>query len=390
MGTYSLIYPRRILFGCGTISELPKLLENRRKVLLITGKSARGNGLQNRLLNMLPEPGIAPLCGIVADEAPIESVDHIVSAGRATGADAVLAVGGGSVIDAAKAAAAIIPGGGMTADYFHGSAKIAGKGLFFVAAPTTAGTGSEVTANAVLSDKKSMTKKSIRGEYLIPDIAIVDPELTFSCPASLAADSGMDAIVQAVESLVSPESNAPSRSLALKAAGLLVSHLERAVAGDRSAKIAVAEGSLLSGMSFSQTGLGAVHGLAHPIGIKYGIPHGRACGILMRSVFRMNLAKIPGLYDEAAKACGFRDSTEFLDALDRLCDATGIPANFADFGLRREDFPFILKNCRSRSMERNPCSFSDGEIEEMLEKGCGMHDTGYAVQRRPVLGCPTE
>jgi alcohol dehydrogenase class IV len=257
----------------------------------------------------------------------------------------------------------------MTADYFHGSAKIARRGLFFVAAPTTAGTGSEVTANAVLSDKKNMAKKSIRGDYLIPDIAIVDPELTFSCPASLAADSGMDAIVQAVESLVSPESNAPSRSLALKAVGLLVSHLECAVAGDRPAKIAVAEGSLLSGMSFSQTGLGAVHGLAHPIGIKYGIPHGRICGILMQSVFRMNLAKIPGLYDEAAKACGFKVSAEFLDGLERLCDATGIPANFAGFGLCREDFPFILKNCRSRSMERNPCPFSDGEIEEMLEKG---------------------
>nr|HPN84849.1 iron-containing alcohol dehydrogenase [Victivallales bacterium] len=270
---YQLKYPTKIIFACGAISTLPGIIKNE-KTLFVIGKSSEKNGLRDRLNKILSGSNFIILCGEVGEEAPLESVDKIVDIGRKENANILIGIGGGSVLDATKAAAGIIPTGGQVADYFHGSSKIKSKGITFIAAPTTAGTGTELTENAVLSDKKTLTKKSIRSEHLIPDVAIIDPELTFLCPPTLATNSGMDALVQAIESLVCPESNNPSRALALKSVCLILDNLQKAVAGDNDAKIAVAEGSMLSAMSFSQTGLGAVHGLAHPVGIKFDIPHG--------------------------------------------------------------------------------------------------------------------
>ncbi|HRU02263.1 MAG TPA: iron-containing alcohol dehydrogenase, partial [Victivallales bacterium] len=364
---YNLIYPQ-IFFSCASIQKAKEFFKDKSTVILITGKSALKNGLQEKLEKILSDLQYFSLCGIVGEEAPLESVDAIVDFAKKKNADAIFAVGGGSIIDAAKAASVVITNGGKCSDFFFSKRKITKKGLFLIAVPTTAGTGAEITENSVLIEKATMIKKSIRGKELIPDIAIIDPELTFSCPSHISAQSGMDALVQAIESFTSPESNTVSSLLAMKATKILIENLPDAVLGKEDAKISTAEGSLLSGMAFSHTGLGAVHGLAHPIGAKCSLPHGRVCGILMRTIFRENLKKINGLYDELARFCNCSDSEEFLNLLDKISERIGIPAKFADSNLKDEDFNFIIKNCRSRSMERNPYQYSDDEINEILKK----------------------
>lgn len=360
---YVLRYPREIIFSCGAISDARKFLSDKSRIILLTGKSAIQTGLQKKLDLLLDGLNFLPLCGVVGDEAPLESVDFIVEKAKSFSANAIFAVGGGSIIDSAKAAAGVLTNGGEISDYFYKNAKIAKKGLFLIAAPTTAGTGAEITENAVLSDQKLLVKKSIRDKNLIPDIAIIDPELTYSCSPSVASDSASDALVQAVESYTSPESNTVSAALALRAIKLLFENIENAVEGQIFAKIAVAEGSLLSAMAFSQTGLGAVHGLAHPVGMKSGLPHGRVCGILMKKIFPENLKKVPNLYDEPASFCGCNSSSEFIEKLLNIAEKIKIPKKL---NIQESDFDFILKNCRSRSMERNPCSYSDSELKNIL------------------------
>jgi alcohol dehydrogenase class IV len=368
---YHLKFPPDIIFGTGAVDKLGDFFSEKRRILVIIGSGAKKNDLDLKLKKILPQESESLfLSGIVGYEAPIEAVDEIIKVGREFQADCVAAVGGGSIIDAAKAAAAIIPLDGNAGQYFSGEKKIRAKGLYFAAVPTTAGTGAEITENAVLSEKKTLLKKSIRGKELIPDLAIVDPALTFSCPPMLTTDSGMDALVQAIESLASPFANSATSALAEKAVSLIFSNLERAFrnGNDADARCAMAEGSLLTALSFSQTGLGAVHGLASPVGIKLNVAHGRTCAILAGEVFRANLKRKPGLYDGAAHACGLASSRDFLSAFGSLRERLSIPANFAEYNFDKSYFAFIIKNCRGASMDKNACQYSDAEIADILEK----------------------
>ena len=213
-------------------------------------------------------------------------MDRLIRAGRDFRAECVVAVGGGSVMDSAKAAAALIPLDGWCADYFSGEREIPGKGLFFAALPTTAGTGAEITNNSVLTDPATKIKKSLRHPSMVADLAIDDPMLPLSCAPSLTAASGLDAFVQAFESCTSPKANTATRALAYAAIRRIRESLIPAFRcpDDIEARSGMCEGSLLSAMAFSQTGLGAIHGLAHPIGSLLHVPHGKACATLIPAV----------------------------------------------------------------------------------------------------------
>ena len=199
------------------------------------------------------------------------------------------------------------------------------------------------------------------------DLAIVDPMLTWSCPPELTAASGLDAFVQAFEGYTNPKSSGLTRALSAQAAKLILKNLEGACAGDRDARYAMAEGSMLSGVAFSQTGLGAIHGFAHPIGSLLHVPHGVTCAVLMSQVMRWNESVCGDRYRELAEFCGVAD---FIGSAERLAQNTGIPADFKAYGLKREHIPFIVKNCRSASMATNPRPFTDKEAEDFLEKFC--------------------
>jgi alcohol dehydrogenase class IV len=365
---FTLVYPPKIIFGQNSLKELPDNLPVKSRILLVTGKSLRQSGRIEEVENLLSSFPVIHFCGI-PPEPPLSSVDELAALGRKGKVTAVVAIGGGSVIDAAKAAAILIPREGACGEYFHGNRKILDKGLFFAALPTTAGTGAEITVNSVLTDTATKIKKSLKSPFMVPDLAIVDPVLTLGASPELTAASGLDAFTQAVESFTSADANIATKALACKAAGIIFRNLTRAYenSNDMDARTEMAKGSLLSAMAFSQSGLGAVHGLAHPAGALLGIPHGVICAILLSPVLEWNLPECRTDYDELAKACGLRNANEFIAETRELSSKLKIPPDLSGYGLKSGHFPFIMKNCRSRSMECNPRQMTDADISKLLE-----------------------
>ncbi len=368
--SFTLTYPAEIAFEPGGALKLAGKLTRFKRILLVPGTHFAKTEQFREILRSLSGFGIHTESGIQS-EPPLEDVDRVAEAGRAFRAEAVIAIGGGSVIDCAKAAAALIPLEGYCADYFSGKKEIPGKGLFFAALPTTSGTGAEITNNSVLTDTATRIKKSLRHPSMTADLALVDPLLTMSCPPALTAASGLDAFVQAFESCTSQKASSATRALACAAIRKIYGSLEKACryGSDVVARSEMAEGSLLSAMAFSQTGLGAIHGLAHPIGSLLHVPHGRSCAILIPPVVSWNMSACGNEYASIAKECGMGDSSEdFLKACLDLCRKLGIPAGFSEYGLNESHFDFIVKNCRSASMKLNPRPMSDDDVRALLGK----------------------
>jgi alcohol dehydrogenase class IV len=365
---FELNYPPKIVFGWGARQRLPELLADlncQRPLLVCTGRVADQLSEWQHLCAGRLVAHYAP----VPHDPPLPVVAEIVALARNIQADAIVAVGGGSVIDAAKAAAAVAPAPGCLEDYFSGGLALDRPGLPFLALPTTAGTGAEITRNAVLTDPINGVKKSLRSPYMVPQVALVDPELTLSMPPALTAASGLDALTQAVESHICTRTNAVSRALSLKASGLLLQNLALVCRDghERVARTHVAEGSLLSAMAFSQSGLGAVHGLAHPIGLALDLPHGLVCAVLLPHILRWNLPECRAALDELAREVNLADAEAFVRAVETLCRELEIPADFAQAGLRASHFESILANCRSNSMAANPRFMSDADVLHLLE-----------------------
>jgi len=365
---YTLSFPGKTIFGNASIENLPAELPNEAKILLVAGKHVEDSGLLNRIIQILSDFEVLTFCGVQA-EPPLSVVDEIINFARVNNISAIIAVGGGSVIDAAKAAAAIIPLDGGISDYFYGKKSILGKGLFFAALPTTAGTGTEATPNSVLTDPKTEIKKSIRHDTMFPDLAIVDPELTYTCPRDLTAHSGLDALTQAIESYISRGANATSKALAAKATQLIFNALPIVCGdlGNQDARKDMAEGSMITALAFAQSSLGSVHGLGHPIGSKLHVPHGLCCAILLPKILVLNKDFCSEALNELAAYCACIDADDFIEKIENLCKDLNIPENFRDFGMNSEIFPFVLENCRSGSMRSNPRHFEDAEILEILE-----------------------
>jgi alcohol dehydrogenase class IV len=369
LSDYTLRYPPVIRFGWGVRRELPALLREAAAApaVFFVGSSSALSSARVEELRELCGGWRGQFFGVPHDP-PLACIDELAARLRASGANLVVAAGGGSTLDAAKAAAILAPANLPVTAVFQGRLPAPNSGLPFFALPTTAGTGAEITNNAVLTDPAAGDKKSIRSPGMIARAALVDVELTLSQPPNLTAWSGLDALTQAVESYLSNRASAPTRALAAAAAAKLYAHLPAAVADgtDRAARTAVAEGSLLSAMAFSQSALGAVHGLAHPIGALTGLPHGLTCAILLPHVLRLNAPACGALLDELAAACGLRTGPDLVDAISGLCHDLGVPADFRTAKLRRERIPDILARCRSNSMGANPRALTDAEITAFL------------------------
>ncbi|MBO5723501.1 MAG: iron-containing alcohol dehydrogenase [Lentisphaeria bacterium] len=368
--TYALTPGPAVLFGSGSSVLLPEKLQSHKRILLVAGNHFIKTGQYAQIRESLKEFTLAEISGIRA-EVPLEDVDRVVQAARESRAGAIVAIGGGSVIDCAKAAAALTELPGSCADYFYGKKSIPGKGLFFAALPTTAGTGAEITNNAVLLDPETKVKKSLRHPSMVADLALVDGDLTLSCPPELTANSGLDAFVQAFESVTSPKAGDYTKALSFTALRKIASNLEKAYlnGNDLSARSEMAEGSMLAGMAFSQTGLGAIHGLAHPIGSLKHVPHGKACATLIPAVVEWNKPCCEDLYARIAQECSFGNTADdFLAGCLTLCEKLGVRSNFSEYGLAEEDFDFIVQNCRSASMQLNPRPMSDEDVRTLLGK----------------------
>lgn len=297
-----------ILFGEGVRSELPQAaMKIGKRVLLLTGSSSIHNsGHGDEIISGLKAAKLLLDHEIIAHEPSPSLIDGIVERYRVSGVDVVVAVGGGSVMDAGKAVSAMIPVEGSIKDYLEGvgEKKHPGSKIPFIAMPTTSGTGSEMTKNAVISEVGEQGfKKSLRHDNFIPELAIIDPEMMLSCPAGLTAAAGMDAFTQLLESYVSSQANPMTDALALQGLKQIKKYLLRAyLEGEQNieARSGMALAAMFSGITLSHAGLGLVHGFASPLGGFYHIPHGVACGSLMAPVFARTIDNLQDQPDHPA------------------------------------------------------------------------------------------
>lgn len=383
----------RILFGAGRITELPGLIrEFGTRVLLITGKqSFPTSPYWQPLLAGLRQHDISWLQEAVGGEPSPQWVDDAVARHRGAGIDVVVGIGGGSVLDAGKAVAGLLPHHASVMNFLEGvgSGHYAGPALPYIAAPTTAGTGSEATKNAVLSVQgPEGFKKSFRHECLVPAYAVVDPELLSTCSPALIAANGMDALTQLMESYVSSKANPLTDALALSGIRAVKDGFFPAWhGGDTPAaaagRAAMAYAALLSGITLAQVGLGSVHGLASPLGAFFPIPHGVVCGTLLATATEINIRALlsrqahhPALHKYAelgAVLSGTQAATReagagiLVDVLHEWTERLALP-RLSDYGVTPADFPRIIANCRGNSMKTNPIALSDEEVEAILSQ----------------------
>lgn len=390
VGRFSIARVPRIEFGSGCIVKLPEILSSYgRKTLLVTGAAAlRKSGTWVWLDAALTKRQIEYVHVSIDGEPSPQRIDAIVAEYAASDLSVVCAIGGGSVLDAGKAIAGLLRVGRPVTDYLEGvgpELAYQGPAIPFIAVPTTAGTGSEATKNAVLSVAgNNGYKKSFRHEDLVAQYALVDPDLLASCPPALIAANGMDALTQLLESYVSIKANAFTDALAKSGLdsirrGLLPWYERR---GDAAlARGHMAYAALLSGITLAQVGLGSVHGLASPLGAFFPIPHGVVCGTLVATATAVNINALsvraplsPALakYAEAGRIlsghAGLDDAAARTCLLSLLSDWTQrmqLPT-LAAYGVQASDFDRIIANSRGSSMKTNPLELSDSEIGEIL------------------------
>jgi len=375
---FELRYPPVVLFGWGKRNALPECLReatgNQRipAVLLVCTRSVADNPGIEVWRGLCGRQVVAEHIGIPQDP-PLDVVDELAALAREKRAEVVVAVGGGSVMDAAKAAAMLAPTEQRVKAWFEGAWAPGGPGIPVIALPTTAGTGAEITRNAVLTDPEQRVKKSVRSPFMIPRVAICDPELTVTMPPGLTAAGGLDALTQAVEAYLSLKGNRVTRTLAAEAVGILLDNLPVAFrnGADTAARTAVAKASLMTALAFSQGGLGAAHGLGHPIGALLRLPHGRTCGILLPHVLSWNAPACRPELEELSARVGGSSAENFLVRIRDLVEALGLPMDFKSAGLVPSHFPHIIANCRSGSMRANPRPMSDADIERFLDPLAG-------------------
>ena len=362
---FSLTLPEVIRFGRGVRFQLPGLLPQGR-ILFVSGR----HGEAEIIRDMFPLLGSdrCTVFTIPAGEPELSTLDEILDLTRKIHFSAIVGWGGGSAMDLAKAVAALFGEDAPAAEYFYGRRQAKNRSIFLAEIPTTAGTGAEITANAVLTDSATGIKQSLRTGNMAADAALVDPELVQSCPRHIMASSGFDALTQAVESFTSLKADTLTRSIAQTAVRDILLALEDACRGRNEAVDAVTRGCMNTAIAFSRSGLGAVHGIAHPLGSLLKIPHGICCAVLLPEILKYNTARVPELYAALAAATGFPTAEQLISAIEKCQRALDIPENFKNWHLGKEHYSFIIANCRSGSMKCNPVHLTDDDVAGILER----------------------
>ncbi len=371
----------RIIFGAGKLNELDKQMEAKSKHLLFV----RGHSSDAipRLRNILSALNISVTEFLVHGEPTIDLVRAGVQA--AQNCDVVIGLGGGSVIDTGKAVAALATNPGDVLDYL----EVIGKGqslvnapLPYLAIPTTAGTGSEVTRNAVIEAPEQNVKVSLRSPAMLPRLALVDPELTYSLPPQITASSGLDALTQLIEPFISGKANPITDAICREGLRHAARSLRRAYenGSDHPARQGMSLASLFGGLALASAALGAVHGVAGPLGGMLHAPHGILCARLLPFVMDANIEALqarqpehPSLrrYDEIAKILNGDDAATAQEGVtwtSQLVHDLKIPG-LSRYGMSAEKFPeAVEKTMKANSFKGNPIALNKNELNEILEK----------------------
>ncbi len=397
--SFSLSRFPRIEFGAGKIQLLPeKIALYGQRVLIITGQhSFYGSPAWKELTAQLESSAIQWFHSRISGEPSPEYIDSTVQKFHKQNINCVVAIGGGSALDAGKAISGLLITGNSVMNYLEGvgaGKTYSGPAVPFIALPTTAGTGSEATKNAVLSHiAKDGYKKSFRDEQLIPQYAIVDPNLLISCPKSLIAANGMDALTQLLESYLSTKANPLTDALALsglqRVRDSLLLWYQSTPEESRQPELALARSNmayaaLLSGITLAQVGLGSVHGLASPLGAFFPIPHGVACGTLLTEAVHINIQAMQkrepdniGLskYAHIGRLFSKKPQLSEPEALQALVDFLSDWSHkmtitpLSEFGISEQDIPRLVTNISPSSMQTNPIILTQEE-KEALVRNC--------------------
>jgi alcohol dehydrogenase class IV len=370
-----------IIFGPGTISEAASLSgEMGKRAFVVTGSTIER---AEPLLERLGKQGTDHVTFNVSGEPTTTIAAAAVQAARQAGCDLVISIGGGSVLDTGKVVAAMLTNSGKLEDYLEvvGTGRpLALNAAPHIAIPTTAGTGAEVTRNAVLSVPEHRVKVSMRSPFMLPRLAVVDPVLTHSMPPAVTASTGLDALTQLLEVYVSCQANPLTDGICCEGLRRAGRSLRRAYedSSDHEARQDMAMASLFGGLGLANAKLGAVHGFAGPLGGMYSAPHGVVCARLLPLVIEANVHALqqrdsasPALakYDEAARLLTGDISAKAANAvtwLQELCLALKVPS-LAQFGLQQQDFETIAaKAKKSSSMKGNPIELTDDELLNII------------------------
>ena len=337
---FGFIIPQNCQFGMGALKKLPDFLKaaGSTKVMLISDRMLEEIGVVDKVRKILADGGLeyAEYLDVVGNP----TTDIVKAAGDkyvAEKCNGLLAVGGGSPMDVAKAVGVVAKFGGDIGDY-EGVGKVPGKIDTLICVPTTAGTGSEVTVAAVITDTKRNYKLSVLGPQISPDYAVLDPELIMTAPASVAAACGVDALIHAMESYINTDANPFSKAMAEAAMSLIGGNI-RAFVGNRGnadAACAMMLGSTFAGIAFANNRLGDIHAMSHPVSAFFNVPHGVANAVLMPKIFEFNAICADERYAKIYEyVTGKKAGEDFVpqmccDALAQLNADLGIPAHFAD------------------------------------------------------------
>ncbi len=373
----------RILFGQGAIKEAAPLAASfGRRALIVVGSTL---DQATALIDGLGSHGLAAVTFDVAGEPAIETVQAGMESAREHNSTVIVGLGGGSAIDTGKAIAALLANPGDPLDYL----EVIGRGqalqqppLPYIAIPTTAGTGSEVTRNAVLASHEHHVKVSLRSPLMLPRAAIVDPELTYSLPPSITASTGLDALTQLIEPYTCNSPNPLVDSICREGMQRAARSLKRAYqkGEDTEARENMSLAALFGGLALANARLGAVHGFAAPLGGLFPAPHGMICARLLPFVVEANVCALqarelhsPALqrYDEVAQLLTGRSSAEAGDAIEwlhRLCADLSV-APLSQFGFTAADIPTVVAQAqKSSSMKGNPITLTEEELVRILSK----------------------
>jgi len=385
--SYDFLSPQRIVFGWGRRSEIGAIASSlgRRAFVVLGSRSLERNGQFTELLDLLRAAAVTPVhVTSIAHEPEVADVDRLAAelAKCSLGdGDFLIGIGGGSAIDLAKAAAAMATNreSQSVVDYLEG----VGRGLTIdkpplpmMALPTTAGTGSEATKNAVISSYDPPFKKSLRSDAMVPRVVLVDPEITQSVPPDVTAHTGMDAITQLIESYISRRAKPIPQALAIHSLRMAVAALPEAVTDGkcRWARDAMAHAALLSGIALANSGLGVAHGVAAALGSLCRVRHGLACAVMLPAALRMNQSVSRQLLAKLGRAIGCQAANDdeaaeqFIQRIEQLVSTLQIASRLRELNVAFDEIRALVDASHGNSLSSNPREISDDELCSVLEK----------------------
>jgi len=374
--------PTRIIFGEGSLKRVGEEAKKfGKKVLIVTGKSsAKKAGSLDDVINSLTSQNLrVEVFNKVEPDPSVETVEEGAKFAKKCAVEVIIGLGGGSPMDAAKGIALLMTNKGSITDYF-GTDKVKEPAIPVIAIPTTAGTGSEVTKYAVVTDQKKMLKQIIGSFHISPVLAILDPMLTLSMPASLTANTGVDALSHAIESYVCTKANPVSDILALESIRLIAEALPGAVSQPENIEVRkkMLFASSIAGIALTSSGAGIIHGMGYSITLYYGAPHGLANALLMPEAMEFNLVANPSKYKNIAVAMGKKvegllekDAARLsVVAVRELSEKIGIPRGLKEIGVKEESLAGFAETVgkNERVLSLNPRRPSTKEIEEIYKR----------------------